>query len=104
MVTILIYNHTIATFSNRIILQGSRKSPNQRSFGYKSVYYILTRTIASRKYIRYLLPKYLRFPQITISPKRNRKGENSQKRKYTLLKKAFKYRKLSGTNIILFIY
>ena len=31
-----------------------------------------------------------------MSPKRNRKGENSRRRKRTLLKKAYEYGELSG--------
>jgi hypothetical protein len=107
MVAIPTRDHTTATFNDGTILQGSRKSPNQRFesiSGTKSVHRILTRTIASRKYIRHLLPKYLRFPQTNMSPKRNRKGENSRRRKRTLLKKAYEYGELSGADIALFIY
>ncbi|KAH6661771.1 hypothetical protein B0J14DRAFT_611719 [Halenospora varia] len=39
-----------------------------------------------------------------MSPRRNRKGENSRRRKRTLLKKAYKYGELSGADIAFFIY
>jgi hypothetical protein len=39
-----------------------------------------------------------------MSPKRNRKGENSRRRKRTLLRKAYEYGELSGADIALFIY
>lgn len=72
------------------------------SLGHKSVHRI--RTVASKKYIRHILPKYLCFPQTTISPRRNHKGENSRRRKLTLLKKAYEYGELSGADIAFFIY
>ena len=62
-------------------------------------------TVVSKKiYIRYLLPKYLRFSQTTMSLRRNRKGENARRRKRTLLKKAYEYGELSGADIAFFIY
>jgi len=39
-----------------------------------------------------------------MSPKRNRKGQNSRRRKRTLLKKAHEYTKLSGADIAFFIH
>jgi hypothetical protein len=39
-----------------------------------------------------------------MSPTRNRKRENSQRRKRTLLKKAQEYGELSGADIAFFIY
>lgn len=39
-----------------------------------------------------------------MSPTRNRKRENSQRRKRTLLKKAYEYGELSGADIAFFIY
>jgi hypothetical protein len=39
-----------------------------------------------------------------MSPRRNRKGENSRRRKRTLLKKAYEYGELSGADIAFFIY
>jgi hypothetical protein len=39
-----------------------------------------------------------------MSPTRNRKKENSQRRKRTLLKKAYEYGELSGADIAFFIY
>jgi SRF-type transcription factor (DNA-binding and dimerisation domain) len=35
---------------------------------------------------------------------RNRKGENSRRRKHTLIKKAYEYGELSGADIAFFIY
>jgi hypothetical protein len=52
----------------------------------------------------HLFPEYIRLPQTTMSPTRNRKGKNSRRRKRTLLKKAYEYGKLSGADIAFFIY
>jgi hypothetical protein len=39
-----------------------------------------------------------------MSLRQNRKGENSRRRKRTLLKKAYEYGELSGADIAFFIY
>jgi hypothetical protein len=71
---------------------------NNTSLGQKSVH--------TNLYIRRLLSESCTFaiPQTTMSRTRNRKGENSRRRKRSLLKKAYEYGELSGADIAFFIY
>ena len=56
------------------------------------------------RFVNMLEPGYLRFPRTPMSPRRNRKGENSRRQKRTLLKKAYEYKELSGSDIAIFTY
>jgi len=97
-------DHSTATFNGGTILWVREKVLTRawESLGHKHVPPI--RTVASKNYIRRPLSQILRFLQTTMSPRRNRKGENSRRRKRTLLKKAYEYGELSGADIAIFIY